>query len=79
MEGRWGVADMDVDKEEDTDEGAEEDEDENVNSSSQLSQASKFEFEFEAKGGMPRIIQVSGARNDIVNGTYRLLATTRHV
>ena len=78
MEGRWGVADVDVDKEEDTDKGADEDEDEDVNSSSQLSQASKFEFEFEVKGGMPWIIQVSGARNDIVNGTYHLLAMSRN-
>ena len=73
MEGRWGVADVDADKEEDADEGADGDED--VNSLSQLSQASKFKV----KEGVPRIVRVSGFENDIVNGTYRLLATTRHV
>ena len=73
MEGRWVVADVDAYEEEDADEGADEDED--VNSLSQLSPAS----EFKVKGGMPRIVRVSGAKNDIVNGTHRLLATTRHV
>jgi hypothetical protein len=73
MEGRWGVADVDADKEEDADEGADGDED--VNSLSQLSQASKFKV----KEGVPRIVRFSGLENDIVNGTYRLLATTRHV
>ncbi len=28
---------------------------------------------------MPRIVRVSGFKNDILNGTYRLLATTRHI
>ena len=73
MEGRWVVADVDAYEEEDADEGADEDED--VNSLSQSSHAS----EFKVKGGMPRIVRVSGAKNDIVNGTHRLLATTRHV
>ena len=73
MEGIWGVADVDADEEEDADEGADEDED--MSSSSQLSHASKFEVE----GGVPRIIRVSGARDNIINGTYQLLATTRHV
>ena len=71
MEGRWVVADVDAYEEEDVDEGADEDED--VNSLSQSSHASKFKV----KGGMPRIVRVSGAKNDIVNGTHRLLATTR--
>ena len=43
--------------------------------SSQSSHASKFEV----KGGVPRIIRVSGAGDNIINGTYQLLATTRHV
>ena len=73
MEGRWVVADVDAYEEADADEGADEDED--VNSLSQSSHAS----EFKVKGGMPRIVRVSGAKNDIVNGTHRLLATTRHV
>ena len=73
MEGRWVVADVDAYEEADADEGADEDED--VNSLSQSSHASKFKV----KGGMPRIVRVSGAKNDIVNGTHRLLATTRHV
>ena len=68
---------MDADEEEDADEGADKDEDkdEDMDSSSQSSHASKFEVE----GGVPRIIQVSGARDDLINGTYQLLATTRHV
>ena len=59
MEGIWGVAYVDADKEEDADEGADKDEDkdEDMDSSSQSSHASKFEV----KGGVPRIIQVSGA------------------
>ncbi len=73
MEGRWVVADVDAYEEEDADESADEDED--VNSLSQLLHASKFKV----KGGMPRIVRVSGAKNDIVNGTHRILATTRHV
>ena len=73
MEGIWGVADVDADEEEDADEGADEDED--MSSSSQSSHASKFEV----KGGVPRIIRVSGAGDKIINGTYQLLATTRHV
>ena len=73
MEGRWVVADVDAYEEEDADEGADEDED--VNSLSQLSPAS----EFKVKGGMPRIVRVSGAKNDIVNGMHHLLAMTRHV
>ncbi len=64
---------MDADEEEDADEGADEDED--MSSLSQSSHASKFEVE----GGVPRIIRVSGARDNIINGTYQLLATTRHV
>jgi hypothetical protein len=73
MEGRWGVTDVDADEEEDADKGADGDED--VNSLSQLSHASKFKV----KEGMPRIVRVSGFKNDIVNGTYRLLAMTRHI
>jgi hypothetical protein len=73
MEGRWGVADIDADEEEDADEGADGDKD--VNSLSQSSHASKFKVE----ESVPRIVRVSGFENDIVNGTYRLLATTRHV
>jgi hypothetical protein len=73
MEGRWGVADVDADEEEDADEGADGDED--VNSLSQSSHASKFKVE----EGVPRIVLVSGFKNDIVNGMYRLLATTRHI
>ena len=73
MEGIWGVADVDADEEEDTDEGADEEED--MSSSSQSSHASKFEVE----GGVPRIIRVSGAGEDIINGTFQLLAMTRHV
>jgi hypothetical protein len=73
MEGRWGVADVDADEEEDADKGADGDKD--VNSLSQSSHASKFKV----KEGVPRIVRVSGFENDIVNGTYRLLATTRHV
>ena len=69
MEGIWGVADVDADEEEeDADEGADEDED--MSSSSQSSHASKFEVE----GGVPRIIRVSGAGEDIINGTFQLLA-----
>ena len=67
MEGIWGVADVDAD------EGADEDED--MSSSSQSSHASKFEVE----GGVPQIIRVSGAGDNIINGTNQLLATTRHV
>ncbi len=73
MEGRWGVPDVDADEEEDADEGVDGDED--VNSLSQLSHASKFKV----KEGVPWIVWVSDFKNDIVNGTYRLLATTRHV
>jgi len=73
MEGIWGVADVDADEEEHADEG--EDEDEDMDSSSQSSHAPKFEV----KGGVPWIIRVSGARDDIINGEYQLLATTRHV
>jgi hypothetical protein len=73
MEGRWGVADVDADEEEDADEGADRDED--VNSLSQSLHASKFKVE----EGVPWIVRVSSFENDIVNGTYRLLATTRHV
>jgi hypothetical protein len=73
MEGRWGVADVDADKEEDVFKGADGDKD--VNSLSQSLHAS----EFKVKEGMPRIVRVSGFKNDIVNGTYCLLATTRHV
>ena len=73
MEGRWGVADVDADKEEDADKGA--DGNEHVNSLSQSSHASKFKV----KEGVPWIVRVSGFKNDIVNGTYSLLATTRHV
>jgi hypothetical protein len=73
MEGRWGVADVDADKEEDADEGGDGDED--VNSLSQSSHASEFKVE----EGVPWIVRVSGFENDIVNGTYRLLATTRQV
>jgi hypothetical protein len=77
MEGIWGVVYVDADEEEDTDKGADKDEDkdEDMDSSPQSSHASKFEV----KGGVPRIIQVSGARDNIINGTYQLLATTRHV
>jgi len=73
MEGRWVVADVDAYEEEDTDEGADEDED--VNSLSQSSHAS----EFKVKDSMPRNVQVSGAKNDIVNGMRRLLAMNRHI
>ena len=77
MEEIWGVVYVDADKEEDADEGSDEDEDEDedMDSSSQSPHASEFEVE----GGMPQIKQVSGARDDIINGTYQLLATTRHV
>jgi hypothetical protein len=64
MEGIWGVADVDADEEEDADEGADEDED--MSSSSQSSHASKFGVE----RGVPRIIRVSGAGDNISNGTY---------
>ena len=81
MEGiwGWGVADVDADEEEHADKGADEDEDEDededMDSSSQSLHASKFEVE----GGVPWIIRVSGAGDDIINGAYQLLATTRHV
>jgi hypothetical protein len=73
MEGRWGVADVDADEEEDADEGADGEED--VNSLSQSSHASEFKVEED----VPWIVRVSGFENDIVNGTYHLLAMTRHV
>ncbi len=46
-----------------------------MNSLSQLLHASEFKVE----EGVPRIVRVSGFENDIVNETYHLLATTRHV
>jgi len=41
---------------------------EDVNSLSQSSHASKFKV----KEGIPRMVRVSGAKSDIVNGTHRL-------
>ena len=75
MEGIWGVADVDADEEEDADGGADESEDKDMDSLSKTLHAS----EFEVKEGVPWIIWVSGTGDDIINGMYQLLATTRHV
>jgi len=70
MERKWEVVDVDDDEDDD-------DDDENTSASSRSSTPSQI-FEYENEEGMPRILRVSRAGDDIVNGTYRRTLLLAH-
>jgi hypothetical protein len=70
MERKWEVVDVDDDENDD-------DDDENTSASSRSSTPSQI-FEYENEEGMPRILRVSRAGDDIVNGTYRRTLLLAH-